>query len=101
MKARQGGLRGRRRLRACPTILHSLRDIPMRRLHAKSRLRQALANLIRDHHRTMMAAGAAERDSQIALAFADVMRHQVDQQLRDAVDELHGLRKIDTSYLNE
>ena len=40
-----------------------------------------------------MAAGAAEGDGQIALAFADVVRQQIDQQLRDAVDEFDGLRK--------
>ena len=57
--------------------LHSLRHIPVRRLHPKSRLRQPLADGVGDHHRTMMSACAAERNRQVALAFADVMRHQV------------------------
>src|SRR5580658_11200420 len=40
-----------------------------------------------------MSAGAAERDGEIALAFANVVRDQVNQQLRDAIDKLAGLRK--------
>ena len=51
-------------------------------------LRQALAKLVGDHHAAMMAAGAAERNGEIALAFLDVVRQQVDQQIGDTLDEL-------------
>ena len=32
-----------------------------------------------------MSAGAAESDRQIALAFADIVRQKIDQQVRDAL----------------
>src|SRR5438270_13141121 len=42
----------------------------------------------------MLSAGTSEGDRQIAFAFPNVMRHQVNQQLRDAIDELLRLRKL-------
>src|SRR5690242_630682 len=41
----------------------------------------------------MMAARASKTDGQIALALSDVMRDEVDQQVRDAFDELLRLRE--------
>jgi hypothetical protein len=40
---------------------------------------QALADFFADHYGTMLAAGAAERDGQIAFSFADVMWQQIHQ----------------------
>ena len=40
-----------------------------------------------------MISRAAERDGEIALTFADVVRKQIDQELRDAVDTLQRLGK--------
>jgi hypothetical protein len=40
----------------------------------------------RDHHRTMMPASAAEPDVQTALAFANLVRDQINGQLGDAID---------------
>ena len=37
-----------------------------------------------EHDRAVAAAGAADRDRQIALSFADVVRNQVDEQAFDA-----------------
>src|SRR5580698_3444801 len=54
---------------------------------------QALADFAGYHYRTVMASGAAEGDGEIAFAFANVVRNEIDQQLRDAVDEFHGLRE--------
>ncbi len=54
-----------------------------------SRLRISLG----DHHRTVMSARAAKRDGQVAFALADVVRNQVDQQLRNSIDEFDGLRE--------
>src|SRR5581483_11827044 len=42
----------------------------------------------------MLPAGASEGDRQIAFAFADVMRHEIDQQFRDAIDEFFRLREL-------
>ncbi len=62
-------------------------------LHPVSRLGQPFAHFFRNHHRAVLAAGAAEGDGQITLAFADVVRQQIDQQLGNALDEFFGLRK--------
>ena len=41
-----------------------------------------------DHHRAVPAAGAADRDRQIALAFGDVVRHDEPQVVLQPLDEL-------------
>ena len=53
----------------------------MHNFQAVSGFVQALSYLIGDHHRTVLAAGAAETDGEIALAFVDVVRQQVNQQI--------------------
>src|SRR5690349_6598149 len=58
---------------------------------AISSLAETLAELAGDHHAAMMPAGAAERDGQIALAFLDIVRQQIDQQGGDALDEFLSL----------
>src|ERR1700678_569020 len=70
-----------------------LRHIPMHNLHAVPGFVQTLAYFFGDHHGTVLAAGAAETDRQIALALANVVRQKVNQQIGDAPDELFGLRK--------
>src|SRR6185437_1063042 len=40
-----------------------------------------------------MAAGAAERNREIALPFAYIVRQQINQKLRNPVNELPGLRE--------
>src|SRR5690348_9871196 len=42
----------------------------------------------------MLAAGAAERDRQIALAFADIVRHEIDEQFGNSINELFSLREL-------
>src|SRR5579864_7541158 len=42
----------------------------------------------------MLSPGASESDGQVALAFANIVRHQVHQQVRDAIDEFLGLWKL-------
>src|SRR5271167_4584677 len=69
------------------------RRVPVYHLHVVSSLGQPLLDLFGNQHRAMFSSGASERDGQIALAFMNVVRNQIDQQLRDAVDELLGLRK--------
>src|SRR5208282_1605893 len=70
-----------------------LRTVPMHDLHFVSRFPQPFAYILGDHHRAVLSAGASEADGQVALALADVVRQQVDQQFRDAVNELLRLRK--------
>src|SRR5439155_15890947 len=75
----------------CLEALNGLHQIPVRDFSLIPRLREILADLIRYHHRPVMPTGAAEADREITLALPDVMRQQIDQQLGDAVDELHRL----------
>ena len=56
-------------------------------------LPKMLADFLGDHDGTVLAAGAAECDGQIALAFVNVMRQQVDEQIGDARDEFARLRE--------
>src|ERR1700678_3373234 len=65
----------------------------MHNLHFVPRFSQPAVHVFCDHHGTMLSSGATEADGQIALALANVMRQQVDQQFRDAVDELLSLRE--------
>ena len=48
--------------------------IPMHDLDPVASFSQTLADLFADHYGAMLAAGAAERDGQIAFSFPDVMR---------------------------
>src|SRR5215470_11618324 len=65
----------------------------MRHLGLVARIDQILANLRRYHYRPVLPAGAAERDRQVALAFADIMRQQINQKVGDAVHKLDRLRE--------
>src|ERR1700678_4154521 len=71
----------------------SLRHIPMRNLQAVSRLVQALTNFFGNHYGTVLAAGATEADGEITLAFVDVMRQQINQEIRNAVNKFLSLGK--------
>ena len=57
------------------------------------RLLQPLGHIFRNHHRTMLASGAAEGDCQITFAFVDVVRQKVNQQVGDALDKFVRLRE--------
>src|SRR5215467_3277345 len=74
-------------------VWHLLRAVPMYDLHFVSCLAQPVADVLRDHHRTMLTSRTPERDRQVALSFMDVVRQQIDQQLRNARDEFLRLRK--------
>ena len=69
------------------------RHVSMHDLHPVSRFVQALADLLRDHDRTMLAAGAAKADGQIALAFVDVVRQEIDQKIGNPQNKFLRLRK--------
>ena len=64
-----------------------LRAVPVHDLHAVSGVAQVFADLLGDHDGAVLSAGASEGDRQIALAFVNVVRQQVDQQIGDARDE--------------
>src|SRR5258708_4732282 len=76
---------------SAPRRSHRLGNIAMLDLCAISGRSQVFVDLFGNHDRAVMAARAAEGDSQIALALMNVMRQQVDQQLGDSFDELGGL----------
>src|SRR5437868_2214397 len=61
--------------------------------HAVAGFAQVFADIFGDHYGAVLASGASEADGQVALAFADIMRKQVDKQIGDAVDEFLGLRE--------
>src|SRR5258708_36426315 len=65
----------------------------MRLFGLKPRPLQPFPYLPGDHHGPMMPPGAAKRDRQIALPLTNIMRDQINQQLRDTFDELLGLGK--------
>src|ERR1051325_6162617 len=54
---------------------------------------QALGHFFGNHHRAVLAPGATERNRQVALAFADVVRDEIDQQRRNPRDKFAGLRE--------
>src|SRR5580658_2972910 len=62
--------------------------------------RQAAGDLFGNHHGAVLAASAAERQSEVALAFVDVVREQKEQQFGDPIEKLPGLRKTDDVILN-
>src|SRR5215469_7192733 len=72
---------------------YRLRRVAVRDPGLITRGGKILPDLIGDHHGPVMAARAAEADSEIALAFVNVVRQKVIQQIRDAGDELAGLRE--------
>lgn len=52
----------------------------MNNFHPEARFGQPLFDLFSNKDRTMLAAGAAKADSQIALPFTYIVRDQVNQQ---------------------
>ena|SRR5437879_5589468 len=56
-------------------------------------LAQAFPYLFRDHYRAVLSTGATECDGEVAFAFLDVVRQQIYEQVRDALDEFLGLGK--------
>src|SRR5215472_3540530 len=75
------------------TDISSLRAVAVQHLHPISRFLQPLGHIFGDHYRPVLAAGAAESNGQIAFALVNVMRQEVNKQIRDALDELGSLRK--------
>src|SRR5215470_3987219 len=65
----------------------------MHHFHFISTLPQSLPDVFGNHDRAMLPSGAAETDRQIALSLANVMREEVDEEIRDATDEFLRLRK--------
>src|SRR5580704_5780418 len=57
-----------------PILLRALHDIAVVHLGLKTGSRQVLANLVRHHHRSVLAAGTSEGDGQVTLSLAYVMR---------------------------
>ena len=58
-----------------------------------ARCGKVVANLVGDHYRTVLSAGAPEGDGQVALPFTDVMWQQVDEQVGNSRNKFDGLRK--------
>jgi hypothetical protein len=53
----------------------------MLNLHPVSRLVQPLADFLGNHHGAVLAAGATKTDGEVAFAFVDVVRQQINQQV--------------------
>ena len=56
-----------------------LLNITVRHLGREAAFRKRFLDLLAEHHGAVFAAGAANGDSQIAFAFADVVRDQIGQ----------------------
>ncbi len=69
------------------------RHIPMKCFHMVSRILQPQRQLFRHHHTAMLAAGAAKGHRQVALPFLNIVRQQVEHQVRHPFKKLHRLRK--------
>jgi len=52
---------------------------------------QEFTKMLGYRHRPMASAGAADCDCQVALAFADVLRQQKEEEIREAAEEFRGL----------
>src|SRR6478736_587164 len=65
----------------------------MQDFHTVSSAAEVLTDIFGNHHRPMLASGTAEGDGQIALAFVNIMRQQVDQQVGDAGNKFLRLRE--------
>src|SRR5262252_3617468 len=67
--------------RAASTLwLLLFRTVAMHDFDAVTCAAEVLADFFGDHDGAMLSTGATEGDSQVALAFVDVMREQVDEQ---------------------
>src|SRR5260370_37698235 len=65
----------------------------MRDLNVITGVAKVLAVFFGYHAGAVLAAGTAEGDGQIALAFMDIVRQEVDEEIGDARNELAGLRE--------
>ena len=70
-----------------------LRAVAVDNFHAISGAPKVFAHFLGDHDGAVLSAGSTECDRQIALAFMNVVRQQVNEQVGDARDELPGLRE--------
>src|SRR5580704_14060154 len=68
--------------------------IAMRGLHAIALFLESLADFLRNHHRSVLAAGTAEGDRQVALALVDVVRQKKKQHAGNAIQEFARLGKF-------
>src|ERR1700683_5839902 len=78
---------------AWPVLRRLLWHVAMHNFHTITGAPKMFAYLLGDHDGTVLSAGTAERNGQIALAFMNVVREQVDEQIGDARDELPTLGK--------
>src|SRR6476646_8626932 len=65
----------------------------MDNLNRIARTGQQLLYFFRNKHGAVLASGTAKSDGQIALAFTYIVRQQINQERRNAVDELLRLGK--------
>ena len=66
-------------LPTCASALHGFGYVAVGYFCLVARRCEVLFQRLRDHHRTMVSSGAAKADRQIALAFVDIVRQQVDE----------------------
>jgi pimeloyl-ACP methyl ester carboxylesterase len=72
------------------------RHVAMQRLDLVAGFVESFGELFGHHHAAVLAAGASEGDGQVALAFFDVMREQVEHELGTRLRNSHRLRKSAT-----
>src|ERR1700722_7356374 len=70
-----------------------LRAVAVPDFYAIFRAAKQLADILGDHHGAVLAPGAAKGDGQIAFAFMNVVRQQINEQVGDARNELAALRE--------
>src|SRR5438445_13225577 len=65
-------------------------DVPVDDGAGVALLLQEAGDLVRDHHRSMLTAGAADGDREVVPPFLDVAREQELEQVPDAREEALG-----------
>ena len=77
-----------------------LLDIAMGDFGVEAALGERFLDLFPEHDGTVLAAGTANSDGQIAFAFADVMRDEVGEEAFDAAKKFAGLREGTDIFLD-
>src|SRR5580704_3178760 len=100
-RERQDAVRGRSKPRPYKLVARpSFFDVAVDYFGGVAAVGEGCADGFGEHDGAVAAAGAAEGDRQVALPFADVVGHQVDEQSFDALEEFTGLRERANVFAN-
>src|SRR5580704_3267628 len=100
-RERQDAVHGRSKPRPYKLVARpSFFDVAVDYFSGVAAFGQGCADGFGEHDGAVAAAGATEGDRQVALPFADIVGHQVDEQALDALEEFAGLRERTDVFAN-